>query len=274
MAETYCSMFRKERVETFPYHSYFVDKFDKSAILELLLLLRPERSIITIMAKKPGMSFERREKWMSVDYSVLPFIQDPTMHSLAGSKAVEMPGPNIFIPKNVTLSKESYAVPMKIADYEGCKLFHFADNSFETPKASIQFNLKTPSIRPGDARSLCLAYLYNRFVDERLNEYSYDASVAGLQYGCQTKENTGILISVNGYNEKSLILWGKALETLKNPKLDISLFEIFKSGLKRTLRSASKNSVLILILSQPLQQCNERLSSLLLTPFSTALQLC
>jgi insulysin len=196
------------------------------------------------MAKKPGMIFEQREKWMNVDYSVLPFTQDLTMHSLTESNSIEMPRPNIFIPKNLTLSKESYTIPMKMADSDGCKLFYFADNSFETPKSSIQFKLKTPEIRPGDAKSLCLAHLYNRFVDERLNEYSYDASVAGLQYGCKTKHNTGISISVHGYNEKSLLLWGKLLETLKNPKLDKTLFEIFKSALKRTLQSASKNSVL------------------------------
>lgn len=100
---------------------------------------------------------------------------------------------------------------------------------------------------------------------EKLNEHSYDASVAGLSYNVWTHQNVGIALSVNGYSEKSLLLWRTITDALKNPQLDSTKFEIYRKSQEINWKNSSKNS--------SLQQSGERFTSLIMDKFCPAFQL-
>lgn len=56
--------------------------------------------------------------------------------------------------------------------------------------------------------------LYTELVRDSLNEYAYDAELAGLRYNI-TSNKLGVSVSVSGYNDKLHVLLLDVLERMK-----------------------------------------------------------
>ncbi|KAL2919855.1 hypothetical protein HK105_200772 [Polyrhizophydium stewartii] len=289
IATQLCGALRKEGIETFPRRSYMIECFDPDQIRELLASLVPETAIYTIIARDAPVALDRKEKWMGAAYAVFPVDSldstqsaPPIDSDVVKMHPIRMPQPNKFVPDNLQLLEppaDTSAVPVRLfgsdggpdADPDGgdadtgVTLFHFPDTEFRVPEASFVFKVKTPVIRPGDARSLCLASLYTRFVDERLTELGYDASSAGLHYGVWGLNGIGIGFSVEGYSQKSQVLLRELIERLKNPGFNQAEFDIFRATLARGYRNAAHNP--------PIRQAIERFSYLAFNESCTSEQL-
>ena len=74
------------------------------------------------------------------------------------------------------------------------------DRTFRVPKTSIRMQLTTPDIYRSP-RSMTLNRLYQKVLQDDLNEFVYDAGVAGCSYGVACVP-TGYRLSVSGYSEK------------------------------------------------------------------------
>ena len=92
------------------------------------------------------------------------------------------------------------------------RLFHKEDSEFGVPKCVVYINLLNP-IAYSSPRSTVLSALYAELVKDALNEYSYDASVAGLQYEL-TNTTKGLQLVFYGYNDVMPILMTKVTETM------------------------------------------------------------
>lgn len=158
IATSYCSMMRLEPMDSFPLKSLFIERFDPQSINELLKRLIPETSIVMILAKQKPIKTDLKEKWMGAEYGLIT-------NSATALKAspIEFAKPNKYLPTNLSMSGYDSHEPVAIVNQKGVELYHFADQSFNLPETYIMFNLKTPRINPGDARSLCLAALFNRY---------------------------------------------------------------------------------------------------------------
>lgn len=61
--------------------------------------------------------------------------------------------------------------------------------------------------------------LFTELVKDALTEYSYDAELAGLSYTLET-QGDGIMLTVDGYNDKLHVLAKVVLEKMKELKVD------------------------------------------------------
>ena len=74
---------------------------------------------------------------------------------------------------------------------------------------------------------LILRSLYISLVDDHLNEFSYDADVAGLGYSL-TRDADGLFLAAYGFNDKLHVLLAKLVHGMRNHVVKKSL--VFTHG--------------------------------------------
>ena len=78
--------------------------------------------------------------------------------------------------------------------------------------------------------------LFLDLVQDAMNEYSYNADLAGLSYKLETQAN-GILINIDGYNDKLPVLAKVVLEKMAKLQVDPQRFEIIKDQIRRNYQN-------------------------------------
>lgn len=69
--------------------------------------------------------------------------------------------------------------------------------------------------------------LYADLVNDALTEFSYDASLAGLHYSFKGGQS-GLIVTMNGYNDKMLVLAKDVFDTIKRLVVNPERLEVFK----------------------------------------------
>eukprot|EP00531_Pseudo-nitzschia_arenysensis_P017139 CAMPEP_0116149838 /NCGR_PEP_ID=MMETSP0329-20121206/19195_1 /TAXON_ID=697910 /ORGANISM="Pseudo-nitzschia arenysensis, Strain B593" /LENGTH=1190 /DNA_ID=CAMNT_0003646247 /DNA_START=113 /DNA_END=3685 /DNA_ORIENTATION=+ len=147
-----------------------------------------------------------------------------------------VPGLNEYIPTDFSLRSEDSEEPItesdrKISKSEPPKLFfesenfrmwHKIDQFWRVPKTYIRLSIVSPSTY-ASPRSMTLSRIFQKVLNDDLNSFVYDASLAGCNYRINCAP-TGYKISVRGYSEKLPHL----LETLTSRML--SLIQEMKEG--------------------------------------------
>uniref|UniRef100_A0A7S4HIU6 Insulin-degrading enzyme n=1 Tax=Odontella aurita TaxID=265563 RepID=A0A7S4HIU6_9STRA len=90
--------------------------------------------------------------------------------------------------------------PSILIERPGLRMWHKMDRTFRVPKTSLTMHLTTPNIYRSP-RAMTLNRLYQKVLRDDLNEFVYDAGVAGCSYRVACLP-TGYRISVSGYSEK------------------------------------------------------------------------
>jgi insulysin len=109
------------------------------------------------------------------------------------------------------------------------------DDTFWVPKANFFVNC-TNTLPSANAESWLKARLYTDIVRDALEEYSYNAELAGLDYSISSY-SSGIEITVSGYNDKLLVLLKKVLVTMRDLEIKPERFNIIKEQLARALKN-------------------------------------
>ncbi|KAK0627174.1 Metalloenzyme, LuxS/M16 peptidase-like protein [Immersiella caudata] len=200
-------------------------KFDARLIKEALGYLRPDNFRLTIVSKEIPR-WEGKEKWYGTEYTLQP-IPPPSMAeiqkaatSAAGDRIPELhlPHKNQFIPttelqvekKEV---KEPAAAPRIIRNDGFVRAWYKKDDTFWVPKANLRVSCKSPIIFTS-ARNYVMAMICTDLVRDALEEYSYDASLAG-------------------YYDKLVVLLEKVLITMRNLEIRDDRFATIKERLTR-----------------------------------------
>ncbi|EGU72047.1 hypothetical protein FOXB_17444, partial [Fusarium oxysporum f. sp. conglutinans Fo5176] len=105
------------------------------------------------------------------------------------------------------------------------------DDTFWIPRANVFVSLKTPLIHASAANNV-LARLFSDLVHDALEEYSYDADLAGLHYYVKL-DARGLLLAVSGYNDKLPVLFEHIVTTMRDMDIKEGRFEILKDFLTR-----------------------------------------
>ncbi|KAJ4971806.1 hypothetical protein NE237_004905 [Protea cynaroides] len=124
----------------------------------------------------------------------------------APNENLHLPEPNIFIPTDLSL-KEMQGKgkqPLLLRKSSFSSLWYKPDKLFLTPKAYVIIDFNCPYTSQSPEAEV-LTYIFTRLLMDYLNEYAYDAQVAGLYYGI-THTDTGFQVIVVGYNHKMRIL--------------------------------------------------------------------
>jgi len=197
----------------------------KNSCNDLISRLTVENSFLTVFSKTFEGKTSKVEKWYGTEYNVRPIPVSTLMRwensPLAQSIGLTYPRKNVFIPseKGLRLKKRvkpadptmlSFEEKMKpitpptiIRDdgKEGRWTVYFKqDDRFGQPKAFLIFQLLTGELYSSPLKA-SLALLYQTCAADLLNEYTYDAGLAGLSYSFQVLPR-GARLTFGGYNDK------------------------------------------------------------------------
>jgi len=248
---------------------YLYKKFDAKLIHSLLSKMTPQNLYVNTVL--PEVKTDKVTHYYHVPYAV---------HSLPASivdippvleKQYRLPEKNIFVPQKVDLYAEDSALvkPVKLSlkpskhssskesNKQSHELWVKQDIQFGVPKASISLRF----LSPGVSQSIKVAansQLLIAMVQDRLNENSYPASLAGLNYSFSLNAR-GFDLHLQGYNDKMGVLLKMIVDELRKPTLKNERFVNIKKELLRKLRNTKKLS--------PYKQLFQKLPETIFQPY-------
>ncbi|XP_006657864.2 insulin-degrading enzyme-like 1, peroxisomal isoform X1 [Oryza brachyantha] len=196
-------------------------KFSPDVIQSVLNELTPDNVRIFWESKKFEGQTNLTEPWYGTSYSVEavpPSIIQKWVEK-APMEDLHMPKPNMFIPSDLSLknAEEKVTFPCMLRKTLFSRAWYKPDTMFFTPKAYIKMDFHCP-LSHSSPESTVLTDVFTRLLMDYLNDYAYDAQVAGLYYGVRPND-TGFQITMVGYNDKMRTL----LETVIGK---IAVFEV------------------------------------------------
>ncbi|XP_011312074.1 insulin-degrading enzyme, partial [Fopius arisanus] len=152
---------------------------------------------------------------------------------------LKFPTKNEFIPTSFeikTIDRSSIEkFPVIIEDNPFMRVWFKQDDEFLLPKVNLTFDFVTP-LAYLDPVSYNLTGMYIGLIKDSLNEYAYNAGLAGLSWEF-TSSKYGVSLSVGGYHDKHRILLEKIMDKMVNFTVDKQRFEILKEQYIRGLKN-------------------------------------
>ncbi|KAF5380968.1 hypothetical protein D9615_004092 [Tricholomella constricta] len=188
-------------------------------------------------AKVASNAAWEKEPWYGTDYRVERFDEQFIKQAQAPNAIPELflPGPNEFIPTNLDVEKRDVTEPLKrphlIRETPLSTLWHKKDDRFFVPKAHAMIDFRS-AIGNVSPRASVMTKLYSDIVNDSLSEYAYDADLAGLSYNLMSHAG-GLFVSINGYNDKLIVLVKHVLEKVKRLDVDPQRLAVMKEQNKR-----------------------------------------
>lgn len=189
-----------------------VRELDTGLVTDLLTALKPEDMLVTYASQSFAPKASKTEYWYKTKYSVdslkeaLPKWQSPAL-----MPSLTIPAPNPFIPTDFTIKTKpnsdlslAPSPPDMIIDGDLWRVHFKPDNRYGQPKAYafLQISQSKDVFGEGTTPHIsALARLLKASLQDALNEFSYDAAVAGLSYSASFTAR-GISLSFSGYNDK------------------------------------------------------------------------
>jgi len=236
-------------------------------ILEVLANLSCDNLRLVVSGKAHASLCTEEERWYGCKFADTPlppelrnqweFAGNPDNAAFSAPEDLVLPKPNPFVPKDLELRPASpstdgvSAVPEPLsltfpigdsleADQVASAYFR-KDNQFQLPKAVCAFVFYCPfAAESVESRTLC--ELWCSCVAEELNEFAYEASVAGVQYSVSAVP-FGCVLQVGGYNDKLPVLLDTVARKMASmTEIPESVFAIVKERHERDLTNAAMRS--------------------------------
>ena len=227
--------------------SSVIRAFDSEAISQGLSHLRTDNYRLTIVSQNFPGDWDQKEKWYGTEYKVQRI--DPDFEAAvreAGDSTAEtripelhLPHPNEFIPTKLMVDKRDITEPSKIPrlirNDESARTWWKKDDQFWVPKGNVIVMLRNPLASATPASSV-KTKMYCELVKDDLVEYSYDAEIAGLDYGLGSY-GLGLDVDVSGYSDKMSVLLEKVLISMRDLEVKPDRFKIVKERILRSYRN-------------------------------------
>ncbi|CAK9118351.1 unnamed protein product [Durusdinium trenchii] len=156
---------------------------------------------------------------------------------------IRMPGPNVFVPEDLSVTRTPADAPLTPQRLRPCakqmpvwQIFHRKDDRFLQPKTFVAFNFQCPRSSE-DALRYLLTKIWCACIEEELNEFSYDASQAGLSYSLDAS-GTGITLLVAGFSDKLPVLLEAVVAKMKEA-VSPATFNLVLDRTQRMLRNSA-----------------------------------
>jgi insulysin len=224
-----------------------IRKFDPAVITKALSYLRPDNFRIQVVSQEFPGDWNQKEKWYGTEYKYEKIPQELLERVRQAAQAppseripeLHLPHKNQFIPTKLEVEKkevgEPAIAPKLIRHDELVRAWFKKDDTFWVPKANVFITLKNPL--PGaTAENSIKARIYTDLVRDALEDYAYDAELAGLQYGVSSFSQ-GLQLELSGYNDKLPVLLEKVLVTMRDLEVNPDRFHIIQEKILRGLRN-------------------------------------
>ncbi len=222
-------------------------KFDPDLIQKAIDCMRPDNLQIVLVSRTYPGDWDKKEKWYGTEYreEKIPadFMADiEQAYSVVKAERIRtlhLPHKNQFIPTKLEVEKkevtEPAIAPHIIRNDSLARTWFKKDDTFWVPKGSLTVCIKNPIIF-AVAENYIKAKLFTELVRDALEEYSYDADIAGLLYDISV-ERRALIIEVSGYNDKLSVLLEKVLVTMRDLEIQDDRFAIIKERAMRAHRN-------------------------------------
>ncbi|KAF6158546.1 hypothetical protein GIB67_040060 [Kingdonia uniflora] len=222
-------------MQVFPPEDWLVasslpSMFRPDTIQTVLDELTPNNVRIFWESKKFEGQTDMVEPWYGTAYSVekVPGSMIQQWIKASPNEHLHLPASNVFIPTDLSLKEltEKVKFPVLLKKTIYSRLWYKPDTVFYTPKAyvKIDFNCPYTSYSP---EAEVLTNIFTRLLMDYLNEFAYDAQVAGLYYGISATD-TGFQVTVVGYNHKLRILVDTIVEKIADFKVKPDRYSVIK----------------------------------------------
>uniref|UniRef100_A0A182QBN9 Insulin-degrading enzyme n=1 Tax=Anopheles farauti TaxID=69004 RepID=A0A182QBN9_9DIPT len=219
---------------------YLMTEWRPDLVEELVSKLTPDNARLIIVGQKCESLTNAQERWYGTKYgvhkidpSILEYWSTPDLND-----NLQLPEPNPFIPTDFELlpiDSDVENFPTVVHDTPTTRTWFKQDVEFLKPKAMISIDFNSP-IAYSDPLNCNLTRLYVQLLKDHLNEFLFEADLAGLGFGV-SNTTSGISLSIGGYSHKQSILLEKVLNSMFNFKIDRRRFEILKEQYVRSLKN-------------------------------------
>jgi insulysin len=223
---------------------FLLEQYDPPQIETLLVYLTPDNCRYMVVSKDFAGKTDQKEKWYGTEYSKTPFSPSVLENLRASSPepSLHLPAPNPFIPKRLDLLErepDNVQLPRLLIDSNSTRLWYKQDNHYLLPKAMTMLEIVSPVPYSSPHTVNCLS-LSLSLISDHLNEYTYDAELAGLNFSLDSSHH-GLALKVGGYNDKLPVLLDKLLETILSFKINPERFAILREVYERSLKNQAAN---------------------------------
>ncbi|KAL2694046.1 hypothetical protein Neosp_000616 [[Neocosmospora] mangrovei] len=217
--------------------------FEPKQIEDALAMIRPDNFRMVIVSRNYPGNWDQKEKWYGTEYRYEKIPEDLMKEirqaaSVSPSErlsSLHLPHKNQFIPNQLEVEKKEVTEPAlnpRVLRNDGiARTWWKKDDTFWVPRANVIVSLKTPLI-DSCAENDVKARLFSDLVRDALEEYSYDAELAGLQYNVSL-DSRGLCLNVSGYNDKLPVLLEQVVTTMRDLDIKEGRFEIVRERLTR-----------------------------------------
>ncbi|CAI8030497.1 Nardilysin, partial [Geodia barretti] len=126
--------------------------------------------------------------------------------------------------------------PLVLSEDERHKLWFRQDTEFSLPRAFVCLILENP-VHKISAKNAVLLEMFVELLSLNMSGTIYNAEVALLEYACSV-ENRGVVIKVNGLNEKLPSLFKMVVDSVASFSTTQGDFDMIKEGLHRSYRNS------------------------------------
>jgi insulysin len=251
---------------------YLYKKFDANLIQRLLEKMTPDnlylstvypgavtneaatKTDVTKVATK--VATNKVTQHYQVPYAVMPLAPktlDDMIAALPQSlkKQYHLPEKNIFVPEYsrlLTLDSQLSAPQKRLLNDGKFELWFKQDVDFGVPKSSVSLRVKSPLVS-SSLQAFSLNQLLIAMINDKLNENSYPAFIAGLSYSLRPNSR-GFDIDLDGYDNKMLVLLKMVSKQIQNPVLSQERFGNVKTELLRQLKNTEQKTPFRRLLKQ------------------------
>ncbi|KAK4058930.1 metalloprotease [Microbotryomycetes sp. JL221] len=228
----------REKLLSAPWKS---TQFNPNIVKQLLNNMTPQQCRIMIASQEPieGRTYEQKEQWYGTEYTIDKTsnkVLNQQQNSIQQFKGLHLPKPNAFVPQDLEIKnkiqvKEPSKRPLSIKNTPTSRLWYKKDDRWWVPRADVFALLRSPWI-DDSALHAVQSRFFIELVKDALVEYSYDAELAGLSYQLDTQAD-GILLTLDGYNDKLSVLGKVIVETIKNLEIKQDRFDVIQDQLRR-----------------------------------------
>ncbi|KAM3578800.1 metalloprotease [Umbelopsis sp. WA50703] len=137
----------------------------------------------------------------------------------------------------IHMLKERQVEKNTFDEVQSLRLWHKKDDTFWLPKANVWILFRNP-LAYATPSNCVKTRLYTDLLKDSLNEYSYDAEVAGLHYNIENQLE-GMLLGIGGYNDKLPVLLERVVSKMKDFVVEPERFNLVKDQLNRSYKNFS-----------------------------------
>ena len=218
---------------------YLMSDYQAPMLEELLGNMVPVNALIELQDASARTDRE------SVHYGVPYSVRQPSAQQLAVwqsgkvTNAFHLPTPNQFIAEDVSLvniEKDNPSAPALVLDEERKQIWYAQDEQFRLPRGATYINFRSPLVGQS-AQQNASAVLYTALLKDQVNEYTYPALLAGLNFSLY-KHAQGISLRISGYDDKQAVLLQELLQVMANPNFDSQRFDNIRKDMIRALENS------------------------------------